>query len=219
VRDGAVIVMRPAGETSAEADSITLLAAPRRPVHERSAVADIRQWGRRYLQNHPLRSLQTLGGQVVLGVRTVEYLVIDSFTARLAGPELVRQAAFMAGTAFLPTLLVTIPIGVTLSIQFSLLAGQVGATSLSGAATGLVVIRQGASLVAAILLAAAVGSAITADLGSRTMREEIDAMDVLGVSPIRRLVVPRFAAVIAVGLALTGWTCFVGFLAGYAFNV
>lgn len=51
------------------------------------------------------------------------------------------------------------------------------------------------------------------------MREEIDAMTVMGVSPIHRLVVPRFAAVIIVGIALTGLTSFVGFLAGYTFNV
>lgn len=74
-------------------------------------------------------------------------------------------------------------------------------------------------MVTAMLLAAAVGSAVCADLGSRKMREETDAMEVMGVSVIRRLVVPRFAAVIVVGLALTGWTCFVGFLAGYTFNI
>ena len=118
-----------------------------------------------------------------------------------------------------PTVLVALPVGVTLSIQFAMLAGQVGATSLAGAASGLAVIRQAASLVAAILMAAAVGSAITADLGSRTMREEIDAMEVMGVSVIRRLVVPRFAAAIMIGVALTGVVCFVGFLASYLFNV
>lgn len=69
------------------------------------------------------------------------------------------------------------------------------------------------------MMAAAVGSAITADLGSRTMREETDAMEVMGVSVIRRLVVPRFGASIMVGVALTGITCFVGFLASYLFNV
>ena len=61
--------------------------------------------------------------------------------------------------------------------------------------------------------------AITADLGSRTMREETDAMEVMGVSVIRRLVVPRFAAAIMVGVALTGLVCFVGFFASYVFNV
>jgi phospholipid/cholesterol/gamma-HCH transport system permease protein len=146
-------------------------------------------------------------------------LFTDALARRFQFREFIQQAAFMASTAFVPTIFVTIPIGVTLAIQFSLLAGQVGATSLAGAATGLAVIRQGAPLVAAVLLAAAVGSAVCADLGSRTMREEIDAMTVMGVSPIHRLVVPRFAAVIIVGIALTGLTSFVGFLAGYTFNV
>lgn len=186
---------------------------------ERSAISEIGRWSRRYLWAHPLAALDTVGGQVVLALRTIQYLLVDLACRRFVVGEFVQQAAFMAGTAFVPTLLVTIPIGVTLSIQFSVLAGQVGATSLSGAATGLAVVRQGAPLVAAILLAAGVGSAVSADLGSRTMREEIQAMEVMGVSPIQRLVVPRFVAMILVGVALTGLTCFVGYIAGYLFNV
>lgn len=191
----------------------------RRGPTEQSAIGEIVDWARRYFQNHPVMSLGTVGGQVVLGVRAIQYLFFDLFTGRFVVGEFIDQTAFMAGTAFLPTVLVTIPISVTLAIQFSLLAGQVGATSLAGAATGLVVIRQGAPLVAALLMAAAVGSAVCADLGSRTMREEIDAMEVMGVSPVRRLVVPRLAAAILIGLALTGVTCFVGYIASYLFNV
>lgn len=189
------------------------------PVLTRSAVGEVITWFRRYLLNHPLLALRTLGGQLVMGVRAVQYLIYDLFTGRFQVGEFIHQAAFMAGTAFAPTVLVTIPIGVTLSIQFSLLAGQVGATSLSGAATGLVVIRQGAPLVASLLLATAVGSAVCADLGSRTMREEIEAMEVMGVSALRRMVVPRLAALILIGVLLTGVTSFVGYIAGYLFNV
>jgi phospholipid/cholesterol/gamma-HCH transport system permease protein len=179
----------------------------------------IGEWASGYVERHPRASLNTVGDQFVLGVRTLQYFVIDLCTGRFQWQEFVQQGAFMAGTAVLPTVLVALPIGVTLSIQFALLAGQVGATSLAGAASGLAVIRQAASLVAAVLMAAAVGSAITADLGSRTMREEIAAMEVMGVSVIRRLVVPRFAAAIMIGVALTGVVCFVGFLASYLFNV
>ena len=182
-------------------------------------VAAIENWTVGYVKRHPLASLATVGDQFVLGVRTLQFLLLDLVTGRFPLKEFVRQGAFMAGTAVVPTVLVALPVGVTLSIQFALLAGQVGATSLAGAASGLAVIRQAASLVAAILMAAAVGSAITADLGSRTMREEIDAMEVMGVSVIRRLVVPRFAAAIMIGVALTGVVCFVGFLASYLFNV
>jgi phospholipid/cholesterol/gamma-HCH transport system permease protein len=185
----------------------------------RDGVDAILGWSTGYLRRHPLASVTTVGYQFVLGLRVAQYFVLDLVTGRFQWQEFVRQAAFMAGTAVLPTVLVALPIGVTLSIQFALLAGQVGATSLAGAASGLAVIRQGASLVAAVLMAAAVGSAITADLGSRTMREETAAMEVMGISVIRRLVVPRLAAAIMIGVALTGVVCFVGFLASYLFNV
>ncbi|KLO39318.1 ABC transporter [Mycobacterium nebraskense] len=189
------------------------------PTADPEQAATIQEWTAGYVARHPLASLATVGEQYILAVRTVQYCLLDVISGRFQWGEFVRQGAFMAGTAVLPTVLVALPIGVTLSIQFALLANQVGATSLAGAASGLAVIRQAASLVAAVLMASAVGSAITADLGSRTMREETDAMEVMGVSVIRRLVVPRFAAAIMVGVALTGITCFVGFLASYLFNV
>ncbi|WP_241778010.1 ABC transporter permease, partial [Mycobacteroides sp. H072] len=121
-----------------------------------------------YMRRHPIAALTTVGEQFVLGMHTLRYFAVDLVTGRFQWAEFVRQASFMAGTAVMPTVLVALPIGVTLSIQFALLAGQVGATSLAGAASGLAVVRQAASLVAAMLLASAVGSAMTADLGCRT---------------------------------------------------
>ncbi|WP_421844526.1 MlaE family ABC transporter permease [Mycobacterium sp.] len=187
--------------------------------HPPDGIEAIQEWTAGYIRRHPAASLATVGEQFVLAIRTIEFFFLDLFTGRFQWAEFVRQGSFMASTAVLPTVLVALPIGVTLSIQFALLAGQVGAASLAGAGSGLAVVRQAASLVAAILMASVVGSAITADLGSRTMREETDAMEVMGVSVIRRLVVPRFAASIMIGVALTGVTCFVGFLASYLFNV
>jgi phospholipid/cholesterol/gamma-HCH transport system permease protein len=200
-------------------DSRRLKELNRRGLAPVDGVDAITGWAHGYVERHPLAALTTVGDQFVVGVRTLQWLVVDLLTGRFQWQEFIRQGAFMAGTAVLPTVLVALPIGVTLSIQFALLASQVGATSLAGAASGLAVIRQAASLTAAILMAAAVGSAITADLGSRTMREETDAMEVMGVSVIRRLVVPRFAGAILIGVALTGVVCFVGFLASYLFNV
>lgn len=186
---------------------------------ERSGMREIGDWTLRYVRNHPLESLNTVGGQLVLGARAIQYTFSDVVNRTFQIGEAIEQTVFMAKTAFLPIVFVTIPISVTLSIQFSLLAGQVGAASLSGAATGLVVIRQGAPLVAAMLMAMAVGSAITADLGARTMREEIAALEVMGVSPLRRMVVPRLVATVLVAVLMTGITIFVGYLASYLFNV
>ena len=50
----------------------------------------------------------------------------------------------------------------------------------------------------AIVLAGVAGTAITADLGARKIREELDALQVLGVDPVKNLVVPRFLALMLV---------------------
>jgi len=133
--------------------------------------------------------------------------------------EFISQAWFVVSVAVVPTLLVAVPFGVIISIQIGSLAQQVGATSFVGASTGQGVLRQGAPLVVALLLAGAVGSAICSDLGARTIREEIDALEVLGISPIQRLVVPRILATTLVGVLLCGVVSFAGVLTGFLFNM
>ncbi|HJQ47062.1 MAG TPA: ABC transporter permease [Amycolatopsis sp.] len=56
-------------------------------------------------------------------------------------------------------------------------------------------VREFAPWINAMVVAGVVGTAVTADLGARRIREEIDAMEVLGVDPIRDLVLPRVLAV------------------------
>ncbi|MCT1352736.1 MULTISPECIES: MlaE family ABC transporter permease [Gordonia] len=174
---------------------------------------------RSWVDGHVVASFDTFGRQLGMFVEVFRTLFVDLFKRRFPFGEFIRQCAFMASTSVFPTLLVAIPIGVIVSIQVSNIAGQVGATSFSGAATGLGVIRQGAPLVTSLLLAGAVGSAIAADLGSRTIRDEIDAMRVMGVNPIERLISPRLLATMVVSFLLCGFVCFVGFITGYVFNV
>lgn len=177
------------------------------------------EWTRDYWRDHPRRSLETLGRQMTMGVEAVTELVVSIFRGRFPLAEFIRQCAFMANVAAAPTLLVAIPIGVIVSIQVGSVAQQVGATSFIGAANGLGIIQQGAPLVTVLMIAGAVGSAICADLGSRTIREEIDAMKVMGVDPLRRLVAPRLGAAMVVSVLLCGFVVFVGFLTGYVFNI
>lgn len=56
-------------------------------------------------------------------------------------------------------------------------------------------VREFAPWINAMVVAGVVGAAMTADLGARKIREEIDAMEVLGIDPIRDLIVPRVIAV------------------------
>ncbi|HEX4252493.1 MAG TPA: ABC transporter permease [Pseudonocardia sp.] len=164
-------------------------------------------------------SFVTAGRILVMSASSLRYLVTGLVRGEFQYKEFISQAWFVVGVAVIPTLLVAVPFGVIISIQIGSLAQQVGATSFIGAANGLGVIRQGAPIVVALLLAGAVGSAICSDLGARTIREEIDAMEVLGISPIQRLVVPRILATMLVGILLCGVVAFAGVLTGFLFNV
>src|SRR6202041_2231602 len=73
-----------------------------------------------------------------------------------------------------------------------------GALDRLGGFFVLASIREFAPFVDAIVLAGVAGTAITADLGARKIREELDALQVLGVDPIKNLVVPRFLALMLV---------------------
>jgi phospholipid/cholesterol/gamma-HCH transport system permease protein len=133
--------------------------------------------------------------------------------------EFIQQAWFIASVTILPTALVAIPFGAIVSLQTGSLIRQLGAESFTGAASVLVVIQQGAPLVTSLLVAGAAGSAVAADLGARTIREEIDAMEVLGINPVQRLVVPRVLAMVLVAVLLCGLVSVVGIGGGYFFNV
>jgi phospholipid/cholesterol/gamma-HCH transport system permease protein len=133
--------------------------------------------------------------------------------------ELIRQAWFFASVTILPTAMVAIPFGAVISLHLGSLTKQIGAQSFTGAASALAIIQQASPLITALLVAGAGGSAMCADVGARTIREEIDAMRVLGVPPVQRLIVPRVLAAMFVSILLNGLVSVVGVLGGYFFNV
>lgn len=80
--------------------------------------------------------------------------------------------------------------------------------------------RAGVDRLVTVLVVAGAGStAICADLGARTIREEIDAMEVMGIDPIHRLVVPRVAASVLVATLLNGGVITIGLVGGFLFGV
>ena len=91
--------------------------------------------------------------------------------------------------------------------------------SFTGSASVLAVVREAGPIATSLLIAGAAGSAIAADLGARKIREELDAMMVLGIDPIQRLVVPRVLACMLVAVFLNGLVSVVGVAGGYVFNV
>lgn len=152
----------------------------------------------RRLISIPADSTATTGRAVILAMSVLAYSVVDLARRRIPVGEVVVQAWTLFKVTALPTLLMAIPFGAMVSVQVSGLVNQIGASSLSGAASGIGVIRQGAPITAGLLMGGAAASAIASDLGARAIREELDALRVMGVDPVRHLVIPRFWALIII---------------------
>lgn len=146
----------------------------------------------------PSRSVATAGRGLLLAAAVLRYTVTDALTLRLPFGELISQAWVLLKVTALPAVLMAVPFGAMVSVQTSGLVNQVGASSLIGAASGVGIIRQGAPITSGLLMGGAAASAIASDFGARAIREELDALRTLGIDPTRRLVVPRFLALILI---------------------
>ncbi|WP_109335386.1 ABC transporter permease [Rhodococcus oxybenzonivorans] len=151
-----------------------------------------------YLKETPIRSLATLGRSAELAANILRHTVSDTIALRLPLEEVTTQMWKLLKVTALPALLMAVPIGAEVSVQVGGIMNQVGANSLAGAASGLGVVGQGAPMAAGLLMSGAAASAIASDLGARAIREEIEAIRVMGIDPVQRLVVPRFIAMIAI---------------------
>jgi phospholipid/cholesterol/gamma-HCH transport system permease protein len=133
--------------------------------------------------------------------------------------DLLHQAWFIASVSVVPTVMMAIPFCVIVVFQLNQLLIELGATDLAGAGAGLAVVREIGPMVSVLVVAGAGGTAICADLGARKIREEIEALSVMGLNPVQRLVVPRVLASTIVALALNGLVTFVGLCGSFLFSV
>ena len=115
------------------------------------------------------------------------------------GGELVNQFLFALRVVWLPLLISTVAINYGApGLQAGNFLSLFGALDRLGGFFVLAAIREIGPLITATVVAGTAGTAITADLGARKVREELDALQVLGVDPVKNLVVPRFLALMIV---------------------
>jgi phospholipid/cholesterol/gamma-HCH transport system permease protein len=133
--------------------------------------------------------------------------------------EYLRQCWFISKVTAIPVMLISIPFGMVIALHVGSFSRQLGAESATGAAMVLAIVREAAPVATALLIAGAGGSAMTADIGSRKIRDEISAMEVMAVNPIGRLVTPRLLAASTVALFLVSLVSVAGLAGGYVFNV
>ena len=133
--------------------------------------------------------------------------------------EFFVQAWFVARVSLLPTLMLAMPYTVLVVFTFNILLLEFGAADFSGTTAAFATVTQVGPIVTVLVVAGAGATAMCADLGARTIREELDALRVMGVNPTQALVVPRVLAATLVAVLLSSSVITVGLLGGFFFSV
>ena len=166
----------------------------------------------------PLESVVQLGAAVLsgldhlrelvalLGQLTLDLLSFPTRPSRIPWREISANIHKAGGRALLITGLVGLLIGIVMSylsaLQLRLLGGERFIVNLMG----LSVTRELGPLLAAILIAGRSGSSITAELGVMRLTQELDALTTMGISPFKRVLLPKVIA-LAIAMPLLGfWT-------------
>ena len=145
----------------------------------------------------PAKSLfEQVGNMMILTGKTITATVRPPYPY---GGEFISQFIFALQLCWFPMLISTVAFGFGApGLQAANFASLFGALDRLGGFFVLASIREFAPFVTAVVVAGVAGTAITADLGARKIREELDALQVLGVDPIKNLVVPRFLSLMLI---------------------
>ncbi len=136
-------------------------------------------------------------------------------TIRLLFPQM-----YEVGVRSVPVVSVTGAfIGMVLAIESFPQFKSIGQEYRLGTVINLSVVKQIGPVLAAVMLAGRIGGALTAELGTMNVTEQLDALRVMGADPIRYLVVPRFLACVLLTPILTIFSDFLGVLGGWLVSV
>ncbi|UXA15539.1 ABC transporter permease [Mycobacterium sp. SMC-8] len=150
-------------------------------------------------------------------------MALDTFMAVPRRPfalrEFMLQSWFVARVSLMPTLMLAIPFTVLMIFTFNILLVEFGAADYSGTGAAYGTVTQIGPVVTVLVVAGAGATAMCADLGARTIREELDALRVMGINPIQSLVVPRVLAATLVATLLSSVVILVGLIGSFIFAV
>lgn len=161
------------------------------------------------------KPVRAVGGFFAMALDTLVLIPRRPFAWR----EFLEQSWFVARVSLVPTLMLAIPFTVLLIFTFNILLLEFGAADFAGTGAAYGTVTQIGPVVTVLVVAGAGATAMCADLGARTIREELDALRVMGVDPIQTLVVPRVLAATLVATLLSSVVILVGLVGGFVFSV
>ncbi|MGE0174308.1 MAG: MlaE family ABC transporter permease [Oligoflexales bacterium] len=153
-----------------------------------------------------IKIVRDFGAFLMYGKETFVLVFKPPFRTRLV----LHQMEFIGNESLFIIMISGFFLGAVFSLQIGSIFAIFGAQGMVGAASGKALSRELSPLVTGFLLAGRGGAAITAELATMKVTEQIDAMEAMAVDPIHYLVVPRVIATICMMPLLVGVFNFTG---------
>jgi phospholipid/cholesterol/gamma-HCH transport system permease protein len=146
-----------------------------------------------------------------------------SSTASISTPQtypLIWTQMLLIGVRSVPVIMITGAfVGMTLAVQaYDQLAGM-GLEEHLGVLINVSVVKELGPVLAAVMLAGRIGGALTAELGTMKVTEQIDAIESMGTDPVKYLVAPRVLACLLLTPALIVYADLLGIIGGWFVSV
>lgn len=168
-----------------------------------------------------MRIVDATGAEIHRRITDAGYAVDLLLRTLLALPRLWRRVrftldmAFNAGVRALPvTMVVAAFAGAILAMQTGIELRRFGESGLLGTITALSMCREMGPFITGVILAATVGSAMAAELGTMKVSDEVTALEVMSIDPVDYLVLPRVVALAVMCPLLTALSDLVGIFGG-----
>ena len=172
------------------------------------------------------RCLENLGRKIISFVRYIGGMAVlfgQTLYWAFRFPPRMREILFHMkniGVSSLPVVFLTsLFTGMVLAFQSAYQMQKIGAEIYIASLVALSMTRELGPVLTALVVAGRIGAAITAEVGTMKVTEQIDALETLATNPVRYLVVPRFLAIVVMLPLLIIYADFIGILGGYIIGV
>jgi phospholipid/cholesterol/gamma-HCH transport system permease protein len=155
-------------------------------------------------------AMEYLGGLAQLAGQTLH----ACFTRPFYSSEVLSQLDEVGVRSLSITGITAFSTGSVLALQTAYALAAFGGKMFVGRVVALSLLRELGPVLTALMVGGRVGSGITAEIGSMTVTEQVDALRSMAISPVRRLVVPRVIATVLMLPVLTALADLLGILGG-----
>ena len=163
-----------------------------------------------YSGSFVLQFITYIGELTILFCQTICWMFVPPFK----GERFLVQAKRVGPESFLISSLVAFFVGMIIALQMAYQMVKLSAEIYIPNVVAVSLTRELAPVLTALIVAGRIGAGITAEIGSMTVTEQVDALKAFAVNPVQYLVAPRFLAMAVMLPVLTMFADFVGILGG-----